>query len=77
MEIDGRRYVGESEVKTLMSESHNYSVLLRAWAGWRRATGPPSKSLFKNLVTIGNQGARAGGTYKAFFFYQFYVIFSQ
>ncbi|XP_057374872.1 angiotensin-converting enzyme-like [Daphnia carinata] len=59
--VAGRNYTGESEIKELMAKSQNYSVLLDAWTGWRDAVGPPSKELFSRMIEINNLGVQAAG----------------
>lgn len=61
--VGGRNYTGESQVKSLMAESRNYSLLLQVWTDWRKAVGPPSRKLFRRMIEIGNMGARAAGQY--------------
>lgn len=61
--VGGRNYTGESQVKSLMAESRNYSLLLQVWTDWRKAVGPPSRKLFHRMIKIGNTGARAAGQY--------------
>lgn len=59
--VDGRNYTGESQVKSIMADSQDNSILLQAWSGWRNAIGPSSKELFRRMIEIGNTGAKAAG----------------
>jgi len=59
--VDGKTYVGESEMNRLMMESRNFSTLLNAWIGWHNTIGPASKDLFQEMIKIENEGAKAAG----------------
>lgn len=59
--VDGKVYLGESEMNQLMMKSHNFSILLNAWIDWHNTIGPPSKKLFEELIKIENEGAKAAG----------------
>ena len=61
--VGGRNYTGESQVKSIMAESRNYSELLQVWTDWRNVVGPPSRKFFQRMIEVGNLGARAAGGY--------------
>lgn len=61
--VDGKIYLGESEMNGLMMESRNFSTLLYAWIGWHNTIGPESKDLFEEMIKIENEGAKAAGLF--------------
>ena len=48
----------DPDLYTILSKSRNYTELRFAWKGWRDATGPKMKSIYKEFVDALNIGAR-------------------
>ncbi|XP_032231453.1 angiotensin-converting enzyme [Nematostella vectensis] len=49
------------QLTELMANSRNSPELLAAWRDWRQVTGPKMRPLFKDCVTLANQGAKDNG----------------
>ncbi|KAF5307920.1 hypothetical protein FQR65_LT06487 [Abscondita terminalis] len=47
------------DIEEIMATSTNYDELSYTWQAWRNATGSKIKDLYKNYVTLLNEGARA------------------
>jgi peptidyl-dipeptidase A len=48
------------EINRLLGKQRDYELLLDAWRGWH-AISPPMRSMYGELVTLGNEGARELG----------------
>jgi len=59
--VAGRTYDDVEELDRLMAESRDPRRLFHAWNGWRRAVGPPCRPLFRRMMAIANDAARAAG----------------
>ncbi|HEX6278130.1 MAG TPA: M2 family metallopeptidase, partial [Polyangiaceae bacterium] len=48
------------EINRLLGKQRDYELLLEAWRGWHTVS-PPMRSMYGELVTLGNEGARELG----------------
>jgi peptidyl-dipeptidase A len=61
------RYKGmalEPDLTELLASSRDYDVLLDAYIGWRKVTGPKMKDLYNEFVDVYNLGAQQGGSFE-------------
>ena len=55
---DGAKLSLEPHLVNIMGTSRDYERLLFAWKGWRDATGPKLRPIYKNFVELSNKGAK-------------------
>ncbi len=57
----GKNCKSLGDLEDILAQSKNPKELLKAWAGWHNTVGHTIKPLYKNFVSLGNEGARGIG----------------
>jgi len=58
---DGTKLALDPQLTHIMRTSRDYDRLLFAWKGWRDATGPKLRPIYKEFVELSNKGAKENG----------------
>nr|UQI50242.1 angiotensin-converting enzyme [Haliclona caerulea] len=58
---DGKMLALDPDLTKIMSTSRDYERLKFAWKGWRNATGPKIRPIYKTFVELSNKGAKEHG----------------